>query len=99
MIPTIEQEVALTKLYTLKIVDQLQVKQLKLLFLPSNNTLSPKGNSPKKVRFEANNSKIKQSRTMLKEVGGQVGGMNKACIYNICEPSNNSNYLFLHACR
>jgi hypothetical protein len=26
-------------------------------------------------------------------------GMNKACIYNICEPSNNSNYLFLHACR
>jgi hypothetical protein len=46
--PTIEQELALTKLYTLKIVDQLQVKQLKLLFLPSNNNLSPNGNSPKK---------------------------------------------------
>jgi hypothetical protein len=75
-------------------------KQLKLLSVLSNNNVSPNGNSPKKFRFEANNLETKQSRTMLIEVGRQIAReMNKACIYNVCEPSNNPNYLFLHACR
>jgi hypothetical protein len=45
--------------------------------------------TPQKVRFEANNLEIKRSRIVLIQVGRQVGGMNKACICNVSELSNN----------